>query len=125
MEGCKAMTTHVAPHSQLVVVGKPMSNPSMYRHIVGSLQYGAITRPDIAYAVNLVCQFLHAPTEDHWIAVKHILRYLKGTYDHGIVNTPSSTLDLVVYYDADWAGDPDNCRSTQGYCVRFEGNIIS
>ncbi|CAM8888151.1 unnamed protein product [Rhodiola kirilowii] len=125
MEGCKPMTTPAAPRSQLTAAGKPMSDPSMYRHVVGSLQYAAITRPDIAYAVNRVCQFLHAPTEDHWIAVKRILRYLKGTYDHGIVITPSSNFDLVAYSDADWAGDPENCRSTQGYCVYFGGNIIS
>jgi hypothetical protein len=55
------------------------SYPTRYWQIIGALQYLIFTRPDICYAVNKVCLFMHAPTESHWVVVKRILRYLKGT----------------------------------------------
>lgn len=72
--------------------------------MVGGLKYPTITRPDIAYAVNKVSQFMHAPTSTHWTAVKRILRYLKGTLTHGLQLCTSSTLSLQAFSDADWAG---------------------
>lgn len=72
--------------------------------MVGGLKYPTITRPDIAYAVYKVSQFMHAPTSTHWTAVKRILRYLKGTLTHGLQLCTSSTLSLQAFSDADWAG---------------------
>jgi len=54
------------------------SDPTLYRSVVGALQYATFTRPEISYVVNKVCQFMSKPLESHWIAVKRILRYLKG-----------------------------------------------
>jgi hypothetical protein len=59
--------------------GTPMADPHLYRSIVGALQYAAITRPDIFYAVNKASQFMHSHIDEHWHGVKRILRYLKGT----------------------------------------------
>lgn len=58
--------------------GEAFHDPSLYRSIVGSLQYLSLTRPDVSFAVNIVCQFLQRPTIHHWTAVKRILRYLKA-----------------------------------------------
>lgn len=58
--------------------GAPLSDATEYRSIVGALQYLTLTRSDICYAVNQVCQFMHALTTVHLQAVKRILRYLKG-----------------------------------------------
>ncbi|GJV29784.1 putative RNA-directed DNA polymerase [Tanacetum coccineum] len=58
------------------------SNPVKYRQVMGSLQYVTLSRPDIAFAVNKVCQYMHATTENHWSAVKRNLRYLHGTVEH-------------------------------------------
>lgn len=55
-----------------------------YRSVVGTLQYLTLTRPDISFAVNKVCQFLHAPTTSHWNVVKRILWYVHGTLNLGL-----------------------------------------
>ena len=80
----------------------------LYKSIVGALQYVTITRLEIAYSVNKVCQYMQAPLESHWKVVKRILRYLKGTLHHGLHLRKSLTLDLVTFCDANWASDFDN-----------------
>lgn len=80
--------------------------------VVGSLQYLAFTRPDIAYAVNPLSQFMHAPTKAHRQAEKRVLHYLAGTASHGIYRCADSPLNLHAFSDADWDGDTDNFVST-------------
>ncbi|KAB2602040.1 surfeit locus protein 2 [Pyrus ussuriensis x Pyrus communis] len=77
--------------------GEPYSNPEQYRMVVRALQYLKITRPDLSYSVNQVCQFMHMPQTTHWMAVKRILRYLKTTYDHGNLDTHHSTGGFCIY----------------------------
>jgi len=67
-----------------------MSDTFQFRSVVGALQYDTITRPEISYVVNKVCQFMAHPLESHWQAVKHILHYLKGTLDYGLCFQPAS-----------------------------------
>ena len=105
--------------------GDPLPDPTAYRSIMGALQYYTITRPYISFTVNKVCQFMHAPTTHHWLAVKWILRYLKGTLQHSFTFQASSDLSLMCYSDADWASSPDDKKSTSGYCVFFGPNLIS
>ncbi|KAD4585188.1 hypothetical protein E3N88_22789 [Mikania micrantha] len=80
---------------------------------------------DIAFAVNKVCQFLHSPTENHWSAVKRILRYLQGTANHGLLLQRSASFTLHAYTDADWAGSSYDRRSTGGYAIYFGKNLVS
>ncbi|XP_051196547.1 uncharacterized mitochondrial protein AtMg00810-like [Lolium perenne] len=96
-----------------------------YRSVVGGLQYLTLTRPDLSFAVNKVCQYLHAPREPHWTAVKRILRFVKLTVCHGL--TLRSTPDTLVsaFSDADWAGNSDDRRSTGGYAIFYGGNLIA
>jgi hypothetical protein len=54
--------------------GEPLSNPTIFRQIVGALQYCTLTRPEIAYSVNQLYQHMHAPSSTHWIATKRVLR---------------------------------------------------
>ena len=81
--------------------GIALSNPSPFRTIVGSLQYLTLTRPDIAYAVNKLSQYMHLPTSDHWPVVKCILRYLCGTINHDILLNRQSPLQLHAYLDVE------------------------
>ncbi|GKU90849.1 hypothetical protein SLEP1_g4793 [Rubroshorea leprosula] len=96
-----------------------------YRKIVGALQYLTITRADLCFAVNKVCQFMQQPTFAHLRQVKHILRYIKGTLHHGLSFYSSSTLSLTGFCDADWAGCTITRRSTTGFCIFLGANCIS
>ena len=104
--------------------GTKLNDASEYRSVVGSLQYLAFTRPDIAFAVNRLSQFMHQPTSDHWQAAKRVLRYLAGTTTHGIFLTSTSPLHLHAFSDADWAGDSDDYVSTNAY-IYLGSNPIS
>nr|XP_016496044.1 PREDICTED: uncharacterized mitochondrial protein AtMg00810-like [Nicotiana tabacum] len=90
----------------------PFSNPTLYRSLVGGLQYLTFTRPNIPFAVNQVSQFMHSPLEVHYTAVKCILRYLNGSLSHGLFIRGGSIDHLICYSDADWAGCPSTRRST-------------
>nr|CAN75274.1 hypothetical protein VITISV_043735 [Vitis vinifera] len=105
--------------------GVLLPDPSEYRRIVGALQYVTLTRPDIAFAVNKACKFMAKPSDVHWLAVKRILHYLKGTISLGLHFQPSTSMELQGYSDADWASYPDDRRSTSGYCVFLCSNLIS
>ncbi|BBH03134.1 hypothetical protein Prudu_013918, partial [Prunus dulcis] len=85
-----------------------------YQWLVDKLIYLAHTHPDIAYAISVVSQFIHSPSEDHMGAVMRILRYLK--YGH---------IDVEGYTDADWAGSATDRRSTSGYFTFVDGNLVT
>jgi hypothetical protein len=105
--------------------GEPLRDPTLYRHLVGSLVYLTVTRPNISYAVHQVSQFMATPRSTHFSAVLRILRYLKETLFHKLHFSSQSPLDLHAYTDADWAGDPTDRRSTTGYCFLLGTSLIS
>lgn len=107
------------------MIGTPLVDGTDYRIIVGALQYFILTQPDIAYAVNKVCQFMHTPTDVHWQAVKRILRYLSGTSHLGLSVQPYLDYNLVCYTNADWTSSPDDRRSISAYCIFLGANLIS
>ncbi|GJY98127.1 putative RNA-directed DNA polymerase [Tanacetum coccineum] len=100
-----------------------------------------VTSSLLTFAVNKVCQYMHAPTENHWSAVKRILRYLHGTVKHGMLirRSSGSTLQafidvlwkgnpdtsLEAFSDADWADDSDDRQSTGGFAIYLGSNFIS
>ncbi|XP_020586759.1 uncharacterized protein LOC110029004 [Phalaenopsis equestris] len=103
-----------------------LSDPTLYRTLVGSLVYLTIIRSDIAYAVHVVSQFVVSPTTVHWVGVLHILRYLRCTQFQSLLFPTSSSLELCAYSDVDWGGDSTNQKSTTGFCFFFlEDSLIS
>ena len=89
-----------------------------YRWIVGFINYLATTtRPDLAFAVHCLSRFVQNPGHVHYLAAKHVLRYLRGTSDLALVyRHDRAGILLTGYTDSDFAGDRDSRRSTSGYC---------
>uniref|UniRef100_A0A2N9IZW0 Integrase catalytic domain-containing protein n=1 Tax=Fagus sylvatica TaxID=28930 RepID=A0A2N9IZW0_FAGSY len=125
MMDSKPAKTPSCPNTRLSLhEGDPLPDPHAYRSLVGALHYLTFTRPDISFSIHQVCQYMSAPTTIHFAAAKRILRYLRGTLFHGIAFHPGP-LTLSAYTDADWAGDPDDRRSTSGYLVYLGSNPIT
>ena len=102
------------------------ADQSVYQSAVGSLLYlSNWTRPDITYAVSRAARYCADPKNEHWIAVKRIIRYLKGTVDNGIEYVKGRSGDLTGYCDADWAGDVNDRKSTSGYVFNICGSPVS
>ncbi|XP_019420714.1 PREDICTED: uncharacterized protein LOC109330901 [Lupinus angustifolius] len=129
LSSTKAINTPMASNCKLTKHGTDyFEDPTFYRSIVGALQYATITRPNITYSVNKVCQFLDKPLNSHWTLVKRILRHLQGTKSKGltiITTTHNSALSLVAYCDADWAYDIRDRKSTSGACLYLGPNLVT
>ncbi|PKU80692.1 Retrovirus-related Pol polyprotein from transposon TNT 1-94 [Dendrobium catenatum] len=100
-----------------------LSDVNTNRKITGSLQYLTLTRPDIAYSVNQLSQYMHHPDTQHIYLLKRLLRYIQGTSNYGIPILKSD-LHLTSFSDADWAGDPISRKSTSGYCSFIGRSLI-
>nr|GEW65866.1 hypothetical protein [Tanacetum cinerariifolium] len=83
--------------------GDHVSDLTFYRNFKGSLQYLTFTCPEISYADQQICLYMHDPWEPHFSALKRILRYFRGTLDYGLQLFSSSSKYMVAYSDADWA----------------------
>jgi hypothetical protein len=122
---CSPCKTPCVPNVRLSsTTGVPLIDIHGYRSLVGALHYLTFTRPDLSFAVHQVCQFMNAPTDLHLTAAKRILRYVRGTLDHGLFYTPGP-ITLSAFTDADWAGDPDDRRSTSGLVVFLGHNPVT
>jgi histone deacetylase 1/2 len=123
MENVTACPTPMVTGRQFTIEGEPMTDPTLFRQAMGALQYLINTRPDIAFSVNKLSQYMCSPTLEHWQGIKRIFRYLKGTIDHCLHIKPSTDLDITGYSDADWATSIDDRKSVAGQCV-FLGETL-
>eukprot|EP00257_Ricinus_communis_P022132 XP_015581781.1 uncharacterized protein LOC107262162 [Ricinus communis] len=105
-------------------VGDPLDNIGHYQHLVGKLIYLIVTRPDIAYAVSMVSQFMHAPRTSHLDAIDIILRHLKGTPNQGIWMKDNNAYAIFGFSNVDWAGNCDK-KSTTGFCTFVGGDLVT
>ncbi|XP_057790802.1 uncharacterized mitochondrial protein AtMg00810-like [Salvia miltiorrhiza] len=123
---CKPAETPMAVnHGLQIVKGAELADRGKYQRLVGKLIYLSHTRPDIAYAIGVVSQFMHQPQADHMEAALRIMRYLKGTFDYGVLFRKPGHLEIQAYTDADWAGNPVDRKSTAGYFASVGGNLVS
>ncbi|KAE8706337.1 ACT domain-containing protein ACR1 [Hibiscus syriacus] len=105
--------------------GLLLQNAYEYRSIIGALIYECHTRPDIAFSVNKVVQYMHDPRQEHLVVVKRILRYLVGTINHGLVIAPAVVgFNVIAFTDVDWATNTDDRKSISGYCVFVGDNLV-
>ncbi|RVW58637.1 Retrovirus-related Pol polyprotein from transposon RE1 [Vitis vinifera] len=113
LEGIKDSSTPMSSIGHLTLNdGSPPANATQFRSLVGGLQYLQLTCPDIAFVVNKLDQFMHAPTQTHWTAAKRLL----------YVTPPP---DLRAYSEVDWAGNQDSYKSTTTFVLFLGGNPIS
>ena len=84
-----------------------------------------ITRPDLSYPVEVISQFMARPTEEHLQCAQRVLRYVSGTKDRGLLYRTGTTVDLVGYTKADWAGNTTDRRSTSGYMFSLGSAVIA
>ena len=128
MMDCKSMATPMVSNLKNLHEKASGTNPvdlMMYRQLIGSLLYLVHTRPDICFAVSALSQFMTDPRHVHWIAAKHVLRYLRGTIGCGLSYTYVGGVRLSSYTDSDWAGSAVDRKSTSGYCFSMGSAMIS
>lgn len=126
MADCKPCTAPVDLKSKLSDDdGKQVTNAMEYQSLAWALQYLTFTRPNITYAVQQLCLFMHDPREPHLVALRRVIRYLQGTKHMGLQLLKQQSMKLTAYTDADWAGWPSTRRSTSGFCLYHGNNLIS
>lgn len=117
MDNAKPVATPMFSSQILTLTsGVALPDPTKYCATVGSLQYLGLTRPDIAFAVNRLFQYIHHPT---------VLRYLAGTPTKGIFFSANSPQRLHTYSDADYGGSKDDYLSIGAYIVYLGNQLVS
>jgi transposase InsO family protein len=136
MENCKSIKTPMVvrtlepardPFRPRSEDEQPLPTSYPYLNAIGALMYLANnTRPDISFAVNLLARYSQDPTLRHWIGIKQVFRYLKGTEDLGLYyKNGTKNINLVGYADAGYMSDPHKGRSQTGYVFLTNGTAIS
>eukprot|EP00261_Vitis_vinifera_P038895 XP_019080138.1 PREDICTED: uncharacterized protein LOC109123774 [Vitis vinifera] len=124
MLGCKPSDTPIKARKKTKSNGKPVDR-ERYQQLVGRLIYLSHTRPNIAFAISVVSQYMHSPKESHLEVMYKILKCLKGSPRRGLFFKKSDSKKVKIYTDADWAGSADDRRSTTGYCTYVWGNLVT
>lgn len=106
-------------------IGTPLLDPTPYRKLVGKLNFLTNSRPDLSFTVQHLCQFMQAPTDSHWQAAIHVLQYLLGTTDLGLLLNNSIDFQLQASCDSDWASCPTTRRSVSGFYITLGASPIS
>ena len=123
MAEAKAASTPLSERHHKRRPNEERCDQSLYQSMIGSLMFAmAGTRPDLAYAIGVLSRYNHEPSEVHMEALKRVFRYLNGTRDWTL-SFGGTDGRIKAYADSDYAGDPDDSKSTAGLCVVFGGVI--
>lgn len=127
MTECNPVYSPCDTSTKLVSTGEEnIINNVPYQEAIGSLLYlSQGMRPDICYIVNKLSSFNNKPELQHWLAVKRVLRYIKGTRDYKLIFNQNKEERVFGYCDSDWASDTNGRRSCSGYIFLFQGASIS
>ncbi|KAL8278909.1 hypothetical protein RQP46_008578 [Phenoliferia psychrophenolica] len=130
LTGCKTLSTPMEHNLKLTKEDGDVDHDLKHRYLqaIGCLMYAMLAcRPDICFAVSYLSRFAANPSPAAWNAVAHVMRYLAGTLDFGILYTKgdSPTHAFTGYSDSAWADDETTSRSTQGYAFTLSGGAIS
>ncbi|XP_066354639.1 uncharacterized mitochondrial protein AtMg00810-like [Miscanthus floridulus] len=125
MAQCKAASMPIDANDKLPSDGPAITDATSYGSSAGALQYLTITRPDLTFAVQQACLYMHDPRQQHLAQLKWILQYVRGRTSHGLLLRASPTLDVTAYSDAYWASCPETRRSTLGFCVFLGDALVS
>ncbi|XP_059669518.1 secreted RxLR effector protein 161-like [Cornus florida] len=97
----------------------------LYKSMIGSLLYLAVTRPDISFSVGVCARYQADLREQHILAVKRIIRYVNSTLNYGLCYSSESNSEIAGYTNVDWAGNKDDKKSTSGGCFHVGTNLVS
>ena len=123
---CKPTETPIeVNHGLSIQIDQVPTDKDRYQRLVEKLIYLSHTRPDIAYTVSVVSQFVHSPSKDHMDAVYRVLRYLKSSPGKGLFFRRNNDYEITGYTDADWAGDQTDRKSTSGYFMFVGKNLVT
>ncbi|GMI76013.1 hypothetical protein HRI_001270600 [Hibiscus trionum] len=115
----------VPSHKLTAADGDLLPDPQVYRRLIGRLLYLTHSRPDIAFSVHHLSQFVASPRSSHLAAVHHLLAYIKRNPTLGLFFSSTSTLQLSGFVDADYGACPDTRRSVTGFCIFLGDNLMS
>ena len=105
MTACKPIATPMEQNAKLRAdVGEILEDPKMYRKIVGSLNYVALTRPDMCRDVRVLSQFMQVPRKPHLDAPRRVLCYAKSMLNYGLFYAHGVEIEVFGYTDVDWVG---------------------
>jgi hypothetical protein len=126
MTDCRPMSTPLVTNWRKIDASDSKAvDPNVYRQLIGSLMYLVNTQPDISFVVNSLSQFVVDPQRVHWIVAKHVLHYLSGTMEYGLLYERSGGMRLVGLTNVDWVGCAEDRKSTSGCYFSIGSGIIS
>ena len=135
MADCKPISTPMEPGLHLSHTHSPQNaqeaetmHQTPYLSAVGAVMYLATTtRPDITYTVGVLARFNSNTGWTHWLAIKHLLHYMKATLDYPITYSPDPAQPetFIMFSDADHGGCKDTGCSTGGYVVKMSTGVVS
>jgi hypothetical protein len=100
-------------------------DPTLYQQLIGSSMYLVNTRPNICFVVNTLSQVMVEPRRVHWVATKHVLKYLRGTIDYGLSYVQGDGVRLMGYTDSDWAANVVDRKNTSRCCFSLGSTFVS
>ena len=125
MDKSKIVCTPLLQNEKLSKVDKGEEvDPSYYRSLVGSLLYLTASKLDLMFATSVLSRYMQSPGQAHLRAAKGVLRFVKGTHDFGILYTSDKNGYLQRFSNSDWAGCPDDMKSTTSYVFSFGSGVF-